>query len=275
MLNNRKRIKAADIEESRFYQLPKWLIHDEAFKKLGAEAKILYTIMRDRNDLSLKNNWVDEEGYVYIIYSRKHMMEDVCLSDKSITKAVKELKAHGLIDEVRIGNNKPNHIYVLTVDFDSQWNRKNYDTGIVKTTTPDTEILRQNDTDSNETDLKETNNTTGPINTPQKPVALKSAVVSPQEEIIVKETNIKELSKCQKEEVSAWDIQRLIKAIQIYKELGGLYFKLLKKIYKDGAKSSLTRGKIEANKGIYTHDWDFDELEHLQRERIRQIIKKE
>lgn len=123
---------------------------------------------------------------------------------------------------------------------------------------------------------KKENNTTVPQKpVKKKPVALKSAVVSPQEEIIVKETNIKELSKCQKEEVSAWDIQRLIKAIQIYKELGGLYFKLLKKIYKDGAKSSLTRGKIESNKGIYTHDWDFDELEQLQRERIRQIIKKE
>lgn len=132
-----------------------------------------------------------------------------------------------------------------------------------------------NKNNKKENNIKDNNTTVPQKPVKKKPVALKSAVVSPQEEIIVKETNIKELSKCQKEEVSAWDIQRLIKAIQIYKELGGLYFKLLKKIYKDGAKSSLTRGKIEANKGIYTHDWDFDELEQLQRERIRQIIKKE
>lgn len=108
-----RRIKVADVAESKFYQLPKWLIHDEAFKSLGSEAKILYSIMRDRNKLTHENCDIDEKGYMYITYTRQEMMKDFFLSDKSVTKAMNQLKEHGLIEEVRVGNNKPNRIYVL------------------------------------------------------------------------------------------------------------------------------------------------------------------
>lgn len=114
MLNNTRKIKAVEITgENTAYQVPKWLIHNEAYKTLGSEAKILYAIMRDRSKPFLENCYIDEKGYMYIVYTRQDMMKDVCLSDKSVTKAIKSLIAHGLIDEVRVGNNKPNRIYVL------------------------------------------------------------------------------------------------------------------------------------------------------------------
>lgn len=153
---NRTRIKASDVKESRFYQLPKWLIHEEEFRGLSNDAKVLYSIMRDRHELSLANNWVDADGYVYLIYTRQNMIDDLQISDKPVTNAVKQLKKYGLIDEVRQGCNKPNLIYVMTVSFDSQWTRKNSVSENVNIPYPNTEIFRPNDTNNNDTDISDT-----------------------------------------------------------------------------------------------------------------------
>lgn len=154
----KRRITANEVLENRFYQLPKFLIHNEEFKKLSSDAKILYSIMRDRHQLSLQNNWIDNDGYVFLIYSRENMMEDLQLSDKTITKAVKDLKKHGLIDEVRQGQGKPNLIYVMTVSLDYQQNRKKYVSKTVKNTNLNSENLRPNNTKNKQTDMNDNEN---------------------------------------------------------------------------------------------------------------------
>lgn len=154
----KRRITANEVLENRFYQLPKFLVHNEEFRKLSSDAKILYSIMRDRHQLSLQNNWIDNDGYVFLIYSRENMMEDLQLSDKTITKAVKDLKKHGLIDEVRQGQGKPNLIYVMTVSLDYQQNRKKYVSKTVKNTSLNTENLRPNNTKNKQTDISDTEN---------------------------------------------------------------------------------------------------------------------
>lgn len=151
-----RRIKAAEVQESRFYQLPKWLVQEDQFKTLGSDAKILYAILRDRNDLSLKNKWVDDKGEVYMICTRIEMCELLGASDKTITKAVKDLVKHKLIEEVRQGCNKPNLIYLMTVSFDDQWNRNISESKFVNTPYPNTEIFRANDTDINDIDINDT-----------------------------------------------------------------------------------------------------------------------
>lgn len=166
MKMKKRRISANEVMESRYYQLPKFIIHEKEFKGLSLAAKVLYAIMRDRHDLSLKNGWIDKEGNVFMYYSRQNMMEDLQAADKTVTKAVKELIKYELIDEVRQGLNKPNIIYVMTVDVDSQWTRNIYESGIVKSTNPgvvkstnqEPKILRPNDTEFKETEIKETNN---------------------------------------------------------------------------------------------------------------------
>lgn len=263
-MQNTRKIKATEVQESRFYQLPKWLIHDEEFKGLSNDAKVLYSIMRDRHDLSLKNNWVDEDGFIYMIYTRQAMMEDLQVSDKSVTKLVKELKKYGLIDEKRQGCNKPNLTYVLTVDLDYQWTRKNYEPGTGTFTNPEPENLRANDTNTSETDISDIN-TTG---------ASKDAVVTQQEEVILKDTNIKTLTAHQKKIVATWDMTTLIRAIQIYKAENGLYFKLLAKIYNDGAITSLTAKKTTTSRytDILQHNYNYDEMDRLDQELIARQV---
>lgn len=153
MIKLTRKIKISEVEENRFYKMPKFIIHDESFADLGSDAKILYMIMRDRHELSIKNNWVDQEGYVYIIYTRENMAKDLNLSNKTVIKAVKELKKYNLIEEKRQGVNKPNLIYVLTLDIDTQWKCKNYTSSSVNNTPQEVKKLH-----SKETNINKTNN---------------------------------------------------------------------------------------------------------------------
>ena len=76
------------------------------------EAKVLYSIMKDRLKLSLKNNWIDEKG-VYIHLSIEELQKDyfVQLSKPTIIKRKKELVDFGLI-ELKKQFNKSDKIYV-------------------------------------------------------------------------------------------------------------------------------------------------------------------
>lgn len=111
----------ADSEQIRFYQLPKELVKHKQFKRLSDSAKILYALLRDRVSLSVKNNWIDELGRVYIIFTLTEIMEDLGCADQKATKSMKELQKIGLVESVRRGLGKPNIIYV-----------KNFATGIEK-----------------------------------------------------------------------------------------------------------------------------------------------
>ena len=59
-----------EADQFSFYKIPKLLFTEEYFKKISVEAKVLYGLMLDRMSLSMKNQWLDEEGkaYIYIIH---------------------------------------------------------------------------------------------------------------------------------------------------------------------------------------------------------------
>jgi len=103
----------AQAEQFSFYRVPKVLFTKEQFKQLSAEAKILYGIMLDKLDLSVKNKWVDEKGRVYIIYTIEQIMADMNCADQKASKLLDELeKKCGLIERKRQGLGKPNLIFV-------------------------------------------------------------------------------------------------------------------------------------------------------------------
>lgn len=117
-------------EQYLFLQMPKMLIKDPQFKKLSGDAKILYSLLLDRTSLSKKNDWADEEGRVYIIYTIEEIMEDLNCYQGKATKSMKELKEIGLINTVRRGTNKPNLIYVMNFATELKYAQKpNYPQG--------------------------------------------------------------------------------------------------------------------------------------------------
>ena len=106
-------IQKDEIEDfDNFIKMPIILIKDKAFSKLSVEAKVLYSIMKDRLKLSLKNKWIDEKG-VYIHLSIDELQRDYFtqLSKPTIIKRKKELVDFGLI-ELKKQFNKSDKIYV-------------------------------------------------------------------------------------------------------------------------------------------------------------------
>ena len=80
--------------------------------KLNSDSKILYGFLLNRLTLSAKNNWVDKDCNVFLIFTRKEVQTMLNLSDKTVTKAFKQLNECKLIHEKKQGSTKPNLIYV-------------------------------------------------------------------------------------------------------------------------------------------------------------------
>ena len=76
-----------------FYQIPKELFTNKYYKgKLSSSTILLYGLLLDRLSISIKNKWIDENGLIYLILTRKETMEKLNISDKTATKAFKQLK---------------------------------------------------------------------------------------------------------------------------------------------------------------------------------------
>ena len=155
----------AQAEQFSFYRVPKVLFTKEQFKQLSAEAKILYGIMLDKLDLSVKNKWVDEKRRVYIIYTIEQIMADMNCADQKATKLLDELeKKCGLIERKRQGLGKPNLIFVknFITGVESSMmaqiqNRENHDSGAVNITTADYPKSRGINTNHNNTENSDIN----------------------------------------------------------------------------------------------------------------------
>lgn len=112
-MSNFKRITIQEFEKERFYKLYKFLFEDDYFKKLSDSSKIAYCIFRDRFELSKMNNWIDESGNVYLIFTTKDLCNLLNCGTQKVTKIKKELENFNLLEQERMGLNKPNKIYIL------------------------------------------------------------------------------------------------------------------------------------------------------------------
>lgn len=67
----------------KYYQIPQELFINPLYKNaLNSDSKLLYGFLLDRLSLSIKNNWHDENGNVYLIFTRKEVQDKLNLSDK-------------------------------------------------------------------------------------------------------------------------------------------------------------------------------------------------
>lgn len=140
----------------RFYILPKILFEDEKLSSLSIEAKVLFSLLRDRADLSEKNGWIDESGRVYIYFTIDEAMELLGVGSSKCVRIFKELERTELIKRKRQGLGKPVIIYVsdllkqevLTCHFSKS--------GVVKNESPDLSKEKSNNTYINNTDFSDT-----------------------------------------------------------------------------------------------------------------------
>ena len=101
--------------EFSYFRIPCQLITHPRFKHLSTDSKLLYGMLLDRMSLSIKNEWYDDTGRVYIYYTVEEICNNLtCGRDKAM-KLLAELdtvKGIGLIDRVKQGQGKPTRIYV-------------------------------------------------------------------------------------------------------------------------------------------------------------------
>ena len=105
-------MKINEVRNNVFYQFPKWLLEEE-YKHLSIRAKIVYMLVFDRRTYSIKNNWYDKNGDVYVYFTIEELMETLSCSRQTIINAKKELNDCGLIKEIYQGLNRPNRIYIF------------------------------------------------------------------------------------------------------------------------------------------------------------------
>ena len=143
----------ADRTTTRFYQLPKELFENPIYKEVSAEAKVLYTMVKDRMLLSEKNKeeWEDENGNLYCYFSNESAQKYLNRSEPYIIKLKKELHQAGLILEVRQGVNKPNRIYPLKP--------KTAKSGTKNCLVQELNDIKGNDTEYNDTEYNDTERT--------------------------------------------------------------------------------------------------------------------
>ena len=102
----------AQAEQFNFIRIPKSMIVDPMFADLSVNAKLLYGVLLDRMNLSMKNRWFDSENRVYIIYQIAEIMEDFNFSKKTAVRYLNELEDFGLVEKKRRGLGLPSLLYV-------------------------------------------------------------------------------------------------------------------------------------------------------------------
>jgi hypothetical protein len=177
-----KLISASHYQTSeRFYALPKILFENPIYEDMRLDAKVAYAMLKDRLDLSFKNNWIDEDGNIYLVYSNSNLMKILNCSKSTLLRIKKQLSEYGLIREVQQSTSKSgnlaNRIYLGLLQDDtsaetadkstnSQSNNEgvsDLDQGGVKKTPGGCQIdttpvsnLSPNDTDISDTDISDT-----------------------------------------------------------------------------------------------------------------------
>lgn len=94
----------------RFYALPKVLFENPIYEDMRLDAKVAYAMLKDRLDLSFKNNWIDENGNIYLVYSNSNLMKILSCSKSTLLRIKKQLTEYELIHEVQQSTSKSGNL---------------------------------------------------------------------------------------------------------------------------------------------------------------------
>lgn len=101
-------------------QMPRWLFCDPHYTEMSLEAKVAYTFLLNRYQLSRRNGWVNRHGEVYIIYTREDLAREMQVSYRKAISCFKELADRKLVWEQRQGRGLPNRIFLAEVELDEK-----------------------------------------------------------------------------------------------------------------------------------------------------------
>lgn len=269
-----------EAESFSFFRIPKLLFTDPIFAKLSSDAKVLYGILLDRMNLSMKNNWIDEENKVYIIFTIEEIAEIMCCATQKATKILQELddkKGIGLVEKKRLGLGKPNILYVKNFilqeekeKIDAQEeitnqelcksqfkNDENHNSRNVNFTKQELLKSQCNNTDLNKTEYSDTEyNNTSPIS-PSKEKIIKDNSVSQKQD-----TEVEEVIEILKENI---DYSFLVKEQSKNKEKIDLILNLM-------AEAIQNKTDIRINRRMIAYETVKEQFLSLQKEHINYVL---
>ena len=108
--------RVSDVVDSEFLRLPLSLLANPKYKQMSLEAKFIYALLLNRMTLSQRNNWINKDNEVYLIYTREEAANTLNISYRKAIAAFKELIQNGLLHEQRQGLGAPNLLYVLKAE---------------------------------------------------------------------------------------------------------------------------------------------------------------
>ncbi len=76
-----------------YFQYPKFLLE----QPLSHNAKLLYMLLYDRARISQKNEWLDEQDRVFVVFPITELSEKMSKCRSSVKNALKELEDAGWI----------------------------------------------------------------------------------------------------------------------------------------------------------------------------------
>ena len=83
---------------------------------LTQTAKLIYSVLLDRANLSKANGWTDEAERIYLTFPISDLANTIDRSPMTVKNALGELESADLIERRRGGFSMPNHIYVKLPD---------------------------------------------------------------------------------------------------------------------------------------------------------------
>ena len=241
------------------------------------------TALRD-NNLSLKakglygliQSYLTIENFT--LY-KSFLLKQCCDGKTSFNSAWTELKQNGYLKQYEMRNEKGQIYYEYELFDVPQVDEEPHTENPVpeKPVAVNEPLIINKKNNTKKTNTKSNNTTTSePQEQEQKSVS------SSNKQMIESNTKLK-LTSYQTKTVANWDIEKLNRAIEIFNKQDGQFFNLLLKIYNDGAIDNLSNSvgtgarqvssKVEQyNQMDSRDDWDFDEIEKLEREYINRKL---
>ena len=104
-----------DVQSIYHMQMPRWLFSDPRYCEMSLEAKVTYTFLLNRFQLSRRNGWVNERGEDFVIFPRKALAKELRICEQRVTAAFKKLVELELVWDTRCGRGDANQIYLAYV----------------------------------------------------------------------------------------------------------------------------------------------------------------
>ena len=75
-----------DVQSIYHMQMPRWLFSDPRYCEMSLDAKVTYTFLLNRFQLSRRNGWVNERGEVFVIFPRKALAKELRICEQRVTE---------------------------------------------------------------------------------------------------------------------------------------------------------------------------------------------